>query len=185
MTRPLSIRALILLILSYAARVPQAQTSEIYTHQALAEKIYLQLDSEVYTTDQTIWFKALIRQAVDHTPSLLSGVLYVELIAPNEKIVERKLLKIKEGIGEGYFILSPYYLPGQYLVRAYTQWNKNFDKAFFFEQYIRIFDSVVRKRVEPIRHVHLLEKGEKEKVFEILTKKIINLLKNNKLLIKI
>jgi len=163
MTRPLSIRALILLILSYAARVPQAQTSEIYTHQALAEKIYLQLDSEVYTTDQTIWFKALIRQAVDHTPSLLSGVLYVELIAPNEKIVERKLLKIKEGIGEGYFILSPYYLPGQYLVRAYTQWNKNFDKAFFFEQYIRIFDSVVRERVEPIRHVHLLEKGEKNR----------------------
>lgn len=163
MTRPLSIRALIPLFLSCAMSVSQAQTSEIYTHHALAEKIYLQLDSEVYTTDQTIWFKALIRQAVDHIPSLLSGVLYVELIGPNEKIVERKLIKIQEGIGEGYFMLSPYYLPGQYLVRAYTQWNKNFDNDFFFEQYIQLFDSEVRERVKPIRYVQLLEKGEKNR----------------------
>lgn len=160
MTKPLSIRALVLLILSYTVNISQAQTSAIYNHQALAEKIYLQLDNEVYTTDQTIWFKALIRQAVDHTPSPLSGVLYVDLIGPNEKIIERKLVKIQRGIGEGYFMLSPYFLPGQYLVRAYTQWNKNFDNDFFFEQYIRIFDSAVKERIEPIREVHLLEREE-------------------------
>ena len=86
----------------------RAQQTDIYTHQSLAEKIYLQLDGKVYTSDQTIWFKCLVRQAIDHSPSPLSVVLYVELIDPDEKIVEKKLIKITEGIGEGFFRLSPH-----------------------------------------------------------------------------
>lgn len=135
----------------------RAQQTDIYTHQSLAEKIYLQLDGKVYTSDQTIWFKCLVRQAIDHSPSQLSVVLYVELIDPDEKIVEKKLIKITEGIGAGFFRLSPHYLPGKYLVRAYTQWNKNFETDFFFEEYIQIFDSEVKNRLAPIRHINLLE----------------------------
>jgi uncharacterized membrane protein len=35
-----------------------AQTTKKYSHNSLAEKIYLQLDSEIYTNNKTIWFKS-------------------------------------------------------------------------------------------------------------------------------
>jgi hypothetical protein len=41
---------------------------------SFAEKIYLQLDSKVYTTDKTIWFKSIVTNAIDHTPTTLSSV---------------------------------------------------------------------------------------------------------------
>ncbi|MEI9946306.1 MAG: hypothetical protein WDN26_19055 [Chitinophagaceae bacterium] len=39
---------------------------------SMAEKIYLQPDNKVYTTDQTIWFKAIVTQASNHIPSKIS-----------------------------------------------------------------------------------------------------------------
>lgn len=54
----------------------QAQhSSNICAHAALAEKIYLQMDGKVYTTDKTVWFKAIAVSAMDHIPTPLSGVL--------------------------------------------------------------------------------------------------------------
>lgn len=103
-----------------------------------AEKIYLQLDNKVYTTDQTVWFKSIITDAGDHSLSELSGILYTELIDPYENIIEKKLIKIEQGLGQGFFQLSPLYTHGIYQVRAYTEWNKNFGDRFVFKTYILV-----------------------------------------------
>jgi|GEM_PF-287828 len=134
-----------------------------YSPASFAEKIYLQLDGKVYTTDKTIWFKAVVTNAVDHTPTTLSRVLHVELIGPDERIVEKKLIKIEEGIGEGFFDLNQSYSEGLYQVRAYTEWNKNFGDDFFFKEYIRVFSSSTKPKAEPIREVVLTEKPDKER----------------------
>ena len=81
------------------------------SYSTVAEKVYLQLDNKVYTTDQAIWFKAVVANAAYHTPTQLSAVLYVELIDDHENIVERKLVKLERGIGEGFF------QPGEHLQR--------------------------------------------------------------------
>ena len=60
------------------------QNNPLYTDSYIPEKIYLQTDNTVYTTDETIWFKAIVVNADDHSPSKLSGVLYVELICQEE-----------------------------------------------------------------------------------------------------
>jgi hypothetical protein len=65
----------------------QSQTNYVWSHASLAEKIYLQLDGKIYTTDKTIWFKAVVTNAVNHVPTQLSGVLYVELIGPDERLI--------------------------------------------------------------------------------------------------
>jgi hypothetical protein len=127
-----------------------------YLDASVAEKIYLQLDNKIYTTDNTIWFKAVVVNAVDHTPATLSGVLYVELIGPDERIAEKKLIKIDHGTGNGFFDLNARYPEGLYLVRAYTEWDKNFGEDFFFREYIRVFDPS-KKKTEPINNIVLTE----------------------------
>src|SRR5690606_2097832 len=41
--------------------------------------------------------------------------------------------------GEGYFDLAETLQAGTYLVRAYTEWNKNFEQDFVFQKYIEVF----------------------------------------------
>lgn len=126
----------------------------------LAEKIYLQLDNKVYTTDQTIWFKAILTEAGNHKPSMISGVLYVELIDPNENIVEQKLIKIDQGFGNGFFQLSPIYSYGMYEVRAYTEWNRNFGSRFFYTEYIMIAGPEGQQERNVFRNITLIEEKQ-------------------------
>jgi hypothetical protein len=128
----------------------------------IVEKIYLQLDGKVYTTDKTIWFKAIVVNAADHVPTKLSGVLYVELIDPNEMILEKKLIKLDDGIGNGFFDLNQSYSEGRYLIRAYTEWNKNFGSDFYFHEYIQVFATSAKVKTDPISNIKLIENGNNE-----------------------
>ncbi|EAR00306.1 hypothetical protein [Maribacter sp. HTCC2170] len=127
-----------------------------------AEKIYLQLDGGVYTTDQTVWFKAIVVNASYHESSVDSGVLHVELIDEKGQITEKKLVKLTNGLGQGFFELNQTYEAGLYLVRAYTEWNKNFGDDFVFNTYIDVFSNTIDKKEAPISDISLIEmqKGE-------------------------
>lgn len=135
----------------------RSQTINSYAHASLAEKIYLQLDGKVYTTNQTIWFKSIVTNAINHAPSKLSGVLYVELIGADERIMEKKLIKLTQGIGDGFFELNKSYAEGPYQVRAYTEWNKNFGSDFVFREYIRLFATSANEKVDPVGKITLVQ----------------------------
>ncbi|MCX6253575.1 MAG: hypothetical protein NTV31_03760 [Bacteroidia bacterium] len=141
----------------------RSQDNHIYAYGPEPEKIYLQLEGKVYTTDKTIWFKAIVTNASDHNLTKLSGVLYVELIGPNEKIIEKKLIKLENGIGTGFFDLNNNYSEGTYLIRAYTEWDRNFGTDFFFNEYIQVFAPTTKTKPEPISKVTLVEKKDKKR----------------------
>jgi hypothetical protein len=159
------IRIIVFLVLSsvFIPSHAQSQLNDIYSNSYLAEKIYLQLDGKVYTTDKTIWFKAIVTNASNHTLTKLSGVLYVELIGPDEKVIEKKLVKLEKGIGVGFFDLNQNYSEGTYLIRAYTEWDRNFGTDFFFKEYIKVFASNAKEKTEPINNVTLVEKNDKKR----------------------
>jgi len=148
------------IILNFPAH---SQNNQIYPFGYEPEKIYLQLDGKVYTTDKTIWFKAIVTNASDHILTKLSGVLYVELIGPDEKIIEKKLIKLENGIGDGFFDLNQNYSEGAYLIRAYTEWNKNFGTDFFFKEYIQVFAPSAKVKPDPISNIKLVEKQNNER----------------------
>ena len=110
-----------------------AQQSNKYSHNTFAEKIYLQTDNEVYTNNKAIWFKAIVLGALTHFSDFSSGVLYVELIDSEKEVRDSKIVKLKEGIGTSFFDLNRSYGEGNYLIRAYAEWNKNFKADFIFE----------------------------------------------------
>lgn len=126
---------------------------------AYAEKIYLQLNSTVFISDQTIWFKAIVTN-LNQIPTVLSDVLYLDLIDFDERIISSKILKVENGIANGFFDLqeaSPL-LPGKYLVRAYTKWNTNFKENLISKQYIDIYKTTkINTNDEPIRDVLITE----------------------------
>jgi len=130
---------------------------------ALAEKIYLQLDSRFYTNDQTIWFKAIVANAINHAPAQLSGVLYVELIDGSSTITERKIVRLSGSIGSGFFSLTKNNSPGVYQIRAYTEWNKNFGSAFIFQEYIQVFSSSSSFSPSSITEVKIEKKTQNDR----------------------
>lgn len=135
-----------------------AQETKPYYFDAFAEKIYLQFDNDVYTTNKTIWFKAIASNVVLHSPEFSSGILYVDLINSEKDIIESKLVKLKGGIGNGFFDLDRSYKDGTYLVRAYTEWNKNFGLDFIFKKYIKIYsENSTTINLEPIQNLRRID----------------------------
>ena len=102
------------------------------------EKIYIQFDKPNYYAGENIWFKTYLLNAATHKPETLSKIVYAELISPNNKIIETKTIKISDGGGDGYFQLSPNLDSGEYIVRAYTNYMRNFNSAYFFRKKIHI-----------------------------------------------
>lgn len=146
-----------------------------------AEKIYLQLDRNIYTNGDTIWFKCIVANAFELTPSLLSGVLYVELIEADQTVLQKKLIKIENGIGQGNFDLDKNIPKGYYLIRAYTQWNQNFDTDFVFEEYIQVFTNETPDK-EPIPNIKLIKEETGDDHLEVLfNPKVMDSLQKNKL----
>ncbi|WP_350291714.1 hypothetical protein [uncultured Croceitalea sp.] len=131
------------------------------------EKIYLQVNT-VYDTSETIWFKAIVCNAFFHTPTSKSSVLHVELIDPLEqRIVDSKLLKIENGISKGFFQLHSNYREGKYIIRAYTEWNRNFDTDFIFSKEITIYKfQRLETKPNPIRDI-VFSKDFKNKIFSV------------------
>lgn len=148
-----------LLQLVFCPKANYAQLpSDATSNASLAEKIYLQTDRQVYFTNDTIWFKCIVASAFNHKPTTLSGVLYVELIAPTERIAQKKLVKLSEGIGSGFFGIGADAPGGTYQIRAYTQWNLNFGDDFIFTRYLNVFAHSKQKGTAPISGVTLVKK---------------------------
>jgi hypothetical protein len=109
------------------------------------EKVYLHLDKPYYAIGDNIWFKAYVIDAKTSAPSMLSGILYVELINEKDSIKSQLKLPMQSGITWSDFKLSDSLTEGNYRIRAYTQWMRNAGPAFFFDKTIKIGNSWANK----------------------------------------
>ncbi|RYU86526.1 carboxypeptidase regulatory-like domain-containing protein [Mucilaginibacter terrigena] len=105
------------------------------------EKVYLHLDKPYYSAGDTIWFKAYV--TVDkHLPTTLSSIVYVD-ISNQDSIVQLVKLPVVNGVAHGDIILAPgNYKQGNYHLRAYTAWMRNFDSDYFYNKNITIGNAI-------------------------------------------
>lgn len=103
------------------------------------EKVYLHLDNTSYLQGEDIRFSAYVVRAGRNMPSPLSRPLYVELLNPGGKVVDRKILKIEDGRGSGSLSTdhNPFY-PGYYEVRAYTKYMLNFGESDVYSRVVPV-----------------------------------------------
>ena len=102
------------------------------------EKAYLQFDKPYYAAGDTIYFKAYVTIGEGHQLSGLSGVLHVDLVNTRDKTDQSVKLQLDSGIAWGDFALPDSLPPGNYHVRAYTQWMRNNGEADFFDKVIPV-----------------------------------------------
>lgn len=115
---------------------------EKYRSDYFQEKVHLHLDKPYYAIGDNIWFKAYVVGAESHRLSVFSQFLYVDLINEKDSIKKSLKLPLVEGMAWGDFTLSDSLSEGNYRVRAYTSWMRNFGEDFFFDKVIRVGNSI-------------------------------------------
>lgn len=103
------------------------------------EKLYLHLDKHNYLATDTIWYKAYLTKALNNNYSPLSGVIYLELFDGKNELVKRFTAPAKYGFAWGQIALDPQtMLSGKYVLRAYTNWMRNFGDSLFYKTEIHV-----------------------------------------------
>ena len=107
------------------------------------ERVYLHFDNNSYFLTENIWFKAYITSGTGNTPTTLSKVLYVELVAPEGYVIRTDKYHIGEdGTCWGNIYLDQLYLSGYYEIRAYTRYMLNWGDEAIFSRVFPVFDKV-------------------------------------------
>lgn len=97
------------------------------------EKVYIHMDRPYYTSGDTIWMKAYIMAGGRHQLSAISGAVYVDLINETDSLTAALKLPVMAGLAFGNIDLPVDLEPGNYRLRAYTQWMRNGDPDYFYD----------------------------------------------------
>ena len=64
------------------------------------EKVFLHLDKSYYNAGEDIWFKVYLLNAASHLWDAIRNVVYVDIVGPDNKIIDFKIIRIEDGIGK-------------------------------------------------------------------------------------
>jgi len=102
------------------------------------EKITLFTDKNIYCVNEKIYFIAEYSSANELDSLEWSNVLYVELIRWNgSKLVQIKLKLTRPGTS-GVIIIPGNILSGNYYLRAYSKWMRNFSASDYACLHVKI-----------------------------------------------
>ena len=131
---------IVLLFLStthVSTQSPGEQLSR-YTSEFHTEKIYVHTDKEYYLPDETIYGKIYHIHGQDHTLIDTAVVVHVELWSDEDKLVRQLRTKTQKGMISFSIDTDLGLNPGIYHLKAYTQYQKNFDSAYLYQKEIRL-----------------------------------------------
>jgi len=104
------------------------------------EKVFLHTDKDLFSAGETIWYSPYIVVGPYHQPSNGSRVVHVDLIGPDGKIALSQTHELITGMGSGSMELPKSLPSGNYQLRSYTQWMRNFDADYFFTKDLTILN---------------------------------------------
>ena len=120
-----------------------------YNHTVIREKMFVRTDKNFYIAGEILWFKIYNVNAATNVPLALSKVAYVELLdSANKRMVQAKIA-LDNAEGDGSFYLPINLNTGNYKLRAYTNWMKNFGAGYFFETKISVVN--VQKTIDAVK----------------------------------
>jgi hypothetical protein len=147
------ITALLLLRMSFHSYGQQDMVNSLvnslnaYSQQNLQEKIFIHTDRSFYTCGEIIWFKLYNVDATFNKPIAISKIAYVELLNTDQKPIFQAKIELKDGTGNGSFILPFSLNSGSYVLRAYTNWMKNYSPDLFFETPLTIINTLKKLNI--------------------------------------
>ena len=113
---------------------------------ALAERVYLQTDKQLYLAGELAYMK-VFTVTPEKKPLSLSKIVYVELLDEANPRVQVKI-ELNSGIGDGWMEL-PLDLPtGNYRLTAYTRFMRNEGESVFFEKNIGVINTFQANQIQ-------------------------------------
>lgn len=150
--KPQNMRTLLCLVpFIFLMNIVSAQHPEKQNYlveDVVYEKVYLHVDREVYSPREDIWFKVYLVSGINNT--LIRGYknVYVQLVNDLGKVIDDRLVLISDGVAMGDIHLPYSILEGEYTIRAFTKYQKNFGEESFFHKKIWVSEM---KRPEQVK----------------------------------
>lgn len=92
----------------------------------LREKPYFSTNKPYYYPGETVWLGGMMLYQNKIMADTLSRVVYLDLLNQDSEIIQSEAFPIKDGNISGSFVLPDDLGPGDYLLRAYTAWMRNY-----------------------------------------------------------
>ncbi len=116
------------------------ENSELFNIKNFKEELYIRTDRDIYITGEQVWFKVYERNSLNHTPWDISKVAYLELLDKNNFPLRQLKIKTDGKSGSSVFILPENISSGNYIIRAYTNWMKNWTTDLFYYKTISVIN---------------------------------------------
>lgn len=113
-----------------------------YNNRNQSEKLYVHTDKNFYLAGELMWFKVYNVDGSHYKPASLSKIAYIEILDRDNKPVMQAKIALSTGKGNGSFFLPVSVNSGNYKVRAYTNWMKNFAASQYFEKPVTIVNTL-------------------------------------------
>lgn len=125
-------------ILFFSVQLLTCFAQQLYDRKQPEEKVLLITDRTLYFTKEQIWLKVI--SLLDQNTDSLSKVMYVELLDRKSKPILQKKLQIIHGLSLGMIEIPDDMVTGNYYLRAYTMYMRNFEKKFFYTTELTIIN---------------------------------------------
>jgi len=113
-------------------------------HASAQESVVLRTDRDLYIAGEPVWLTVSCFKSGTSDPSGLSKVVYVEVLNGSNEPVSQIKLFLETGTVTTRFILPDSVSTGNYLVRAYTKWLRNYNPELYFSKNIVIINPFSR-----------------------------------------
>ena len=125
------------------------QQFDNYQSETPQEKLFVHTDKTFYLAGETVWFKIYAVDASFHKPITISSISYIEILNKDLKPVVQSKVSMLNGNGNGSVSLPGFLATGNYILRAYTNWMKNFSPDFYYEHTLHIVNTLKLSAVIP------------------------------------
>lgn len=105
------------------------------------EKLFIHRDRGDYLLGDTMWYRGYVLRADGLVPGDSLDVTYVEIIDGADKVVQRASAPCYWGGFSGRIVLDEAeYGQGEYTLRAYTNWMRNYGDTSLYEDRFKVID---------------------------------------------
>lgn len=133
--------SVLLILLAHPAFSQNAgKDSAVLNEKSLSEELYVKTDRDLYISGEQVWIKISRFNNLTNTPSTLSKIVYVDLLDTYNNPVMQLKIGTEGSTGSGVMTLPDTLSTGNYIIRAYTNWMKNFSRDLFSYKKISVIN---------------------------------------------
>ena len=117
---------------------------EILNANNCSDKVFVHTDKSFYMPGEIIWFKVYCLDVTTGSFADVSKVASVEILSRQHVAILQAKIELKDGKGNGSFIIPQTITSDNFLLRGYTSQMQNFSPDFYFQKTITIINAAQR-----------------------------------------